>query len=363
MIFSRYYSGSSACDKTSLFALRNLINWRDVITDAQQKPAPCKRFVDLILDADIVAAALVFFGMVDVKDTPTKHGFSSEMANNIRAVRARYFSKVLKEFILTFIVDGTLYERHFANIQSLVEWEAVQRNQPVLANGRFPCRFPGYNSSFKHDGVHRMRHELSHNPPPRIPAEPTLESTLPDPSDQNSDPKDDVFDYHCGFMNMALLLRNFRDAKEEGDGNRIINCIKMFLLHFKQDGSGSTKYALEALYHLFQVLALLSPREAERLKWNRTVNNQGGYGNNVAMDVALEHDNHALKEIIRGLGANITEDSVRRVCRAFFILIKLLFVLDTEMNVNKVSGKHTKKSVKEDLIKVVKTLSDRSACI
>ena len=29
------------------------------------------------------------------------------------------------------------------------------------------------------------------------------------------------------------------------------------------------------------------------------------------------------------------------------------------MNVNKVSGKHTKKAVKENLIKVVKTLSDQ----
>ena len=70
----------------------------------------------------------------------------------------------------------------------------------------------------------------------------------------------------------------------------------MFLLHFKQDGSGSTKYALEVLYNLFQVLALLSPREEARLKWNRTVNNQGGYVNNVAMD-----DNHALKEISKFL--------------------------------------------------------------
>lgn len=276
LIFSRYYSGSSACDKTSLFALRNLVNWCDVFTDAQQKPAPWKRFVDLVLDADIIAAVLVFFGMVDVEDTPTKHGFSNQMANIIRAVRARYFSKVLKEFILTFIVDGTLYERQFSNIQALEEWEAVQRNQPVLENGRFPCRFPGCNSSFRHDGVHRMRHELSYNPPPRIPAEPTLEGTLSDLSDQNSEPKDDVFDYHCGFMNMALLLTNFRAAIKEDDGDMIINCIKMFLLHFKQDGSGSTKYALEALYQLFQVLALLSPREAERLKWNWTVNNQGG---------------------------------------------------------------------------------------
>jgi len=99
-----------------------------------------------------------------------------------------------------------------------------------------------------------MRHELSHNPPLRIPAEPTLERTLPDPSDENSKPKDDVFDYHCGFMNMALFLRNFRHAIKEGDGDRIIKCIKMFLLHFKQDGSGSTKCALEALYHLFQEL-------------------------------------------------------------------------------------------------------------
>lgn len=360
LIFSRYYSGSSACDKTSLFALRNLVNWRDVVTDAQQKPAPCKRFVDLILDADIIAAAMLFFGMVDVTGTPTKNGFSSEMENNIRPVRARYFSKVLKEFILTFIVDGTLYERHFANIQALEEWEAVQRNQPVLENGRYPCRFPGCNSSFKHDGVHRMRHELSHDPPPCIPAEPTLESTLPDPSDQNSEPKDDMFDYHCGFMNMALLLRNFRDAIKEGDGERIIKCMKMFLLHFKQDGSGSTKYALEALYHLFQVLALLSPREAERLKWNRTVNIQGGDGNNVAMDVALEHDNHVLKDIIRSLGANISEESVRRLCRAFFIIKQLLFALDDELNVKKASGKHTKKSVKDDLIKVVKTLCDHN---
>ena len=75
------------------------------------------------------------------------------------------------------------------------------------------------------------------------------------------------------------------------------------------------------------MLALLSPREEARLKWNRNVNNQGGYVNNVAMDVALEHDNHALKKIIRGLGGNITEDSVRRVCRAFFILIKVLLYL------------------------------------
>ena len=73
------------------------------------------------------------------------------------------------------------------------------------------------------------------------------------------------------------------DVVKEGDGERIVRCIKMFLLHFKEDGSGSTRYALEALFHMFQLYALLSPREAERMKWNRTVNNHGQPGCNVAM--------------------------------------------------------------------------------
>ena len=128
------------------------------------------------------------------------------------------------------------------------------------------------------------------------------------------------------------------DAVKEGDGERIVRCIKMFLLHFKEDGSGSTKYALEALFHMFQLYALLSPREAERMKWNRTVNNHGQPGCNVAMDLALEHDNHLIKDMIRGLGANISEASVRRICRAFFVIKAFLEHLDLEVKVKKISS-------------------------
>lgn len=76
------------------------------------------------------------------------------------------------------------------------------------------------------------------------------------------------------------------------------------------------------------------------------------------MDVVLEYDNYVLKEIIRGLGVNIIEDSVRRVCRVFFIFKKLFFVFDIEVNVKKVLGRYIKKFVKEDLIKVVKIFFD-----
>ena len=104
---------------------------------------------------------------------------------------------------------------------------------------------------------------MSHTPPPTILEEPTLVSAQ---NEEEHEMHDDVYNYHCSPMNMALLLRNFSDATREGDGPRIIRCIKVFLLHYKQDGSGSTKYALEALYQLFQLHALLTPREAEHLR-------------------------------------------------------------------------------------------------
>ena len=205
------------------------MNWRDVVTDAEHKPAPCKRFVNLILDADIIAAALEFFCMETTDDEPTKHIINEVLKTSIKAVRQRYFYRVIKEFIETYIVNGKLYENHFFNIQALQEWETAQANQPILADGRYPCRFPGCSSSYKYDGVNRRRHEMSHDPPPTIPEIPAMISIEPDTMDTTfEESEDDIFNYHCGFMNMALLLRNFIDAIKEGDGERIIRCIKCF---------------------------------------------------------------------------------------------------------------------------------------
>lgn len=64
--------------------------------------------------------------------------------------------------------------------------------------------------------------------------------------------------------------------------------------------------------------------------------------------------------MIRGLGANISEASVRRICRAFFIIKAFLEHLDLEMSVKKISGEHCKKSVKQDLKKVVQTLQEEN---
>ena len=133
---------------------------------------------------------------------------------------------------------------------------------------------------------------------------------------------------------------------------RILRCIKFLLLHFRQDGSGSTKYALKSLYHPFEVYVMLTPRETERLTWNCTVNTRGGAGNNVFLDLDLEHDNHYVTELLRGLGANVSETSVSRICRAFFLITKLFQRLTCEFNICQNSGEHTKKNLHRDLMTV-----------
>ena len=147
---------------------------------------------------------------------------------------------------------------------------------------------------------------------------------------------DDMFSYQCNLLDHGLLYLNFNDAVAEGDGDRIIRCWKFLLLHFYHD-SGSTKYALEALYLQLQQQALLSQRQAYRQRWNRSVNNRGGSGKNVPIDLEIEHDNNSIKEGIRKLGPNLTRAAVTR--KDLLKLVSLLMQADA---LRETPGRHYK---------------------
>ena len=245
IIFQPFLQWGPVPDRTSLFALRNLVNGRDVVTESHCRPAQCKRFISLVLDVDIIAAAFHFFDMKSLEDAPSTNGFSDTMASRVAVVKQRYLSTTVREFLNQYVLEKRLYSAHLQNINSLDEWEAVN-GQTLTADGRYPCRYAGCPHTFKHDGVCRRRREMSHDPPPNVINEPVLIDTVPDNS-KDSNVKNDEYDCHCCFMNMALLLRTFADAGREGDGENLVRCIKFFMLHFFKDGSWSTKYCLEAL--------------------------------------------------------------------------------------------------------------------
>ena len=150
---------------------------------------------------------------------------------------------------------------------------------------------------------------------------------------------------------------DFIDATSEGDGERLIRCWKFFLLHFKEEKS-TTKYSLEALYLLLQVYSLLPPDEAHSLVWNRTVNNKGGPGKNVALDVDLEHDNKDLKQPIKNLGPNVTVDAVTRISHGQQRSKRMLSCVDREILVKQRSGKHISADYSKDLRMIVNLLME-----
>ena len=167
---------------------------------------------------------------------------------------------------------------------------------------------------------------------------------------------DDVFNYQCNLLDNGLLYMNFVDALSEGDGNRIVRSWKFMLLHFY--AAKKTKYYIEALY-LLQQYCLLSPRDAYIQQWNRSTNNKGGPGNNVPLDLDLEHDNHYLKESIRKLGPNLTEAAVSRCGQLLKFAREKVELITRECKVMKRSGKHFEQNTKKGMAKIVKNLLEK----
>ena len=185
-------------------------------------------------------------------------------------------------------------------------------------------------------------------------------STIPKPKKKVVE-ADDMYNYQCSFLEYAMIIVNFFDAIKEGDGERIIRCWKFQLPYLRHD-KGSTKYAVEALGLIFQVHSLLSPQDAHRLIWNRTISLRPGIGKNFPLDLSLEFMNRVLKIIILKLGPNATSHKcVDRYCRAIDVTKSVLDNFDYECEVICRSGKHVARSTLPDLEKIVGELQSQSA--
>ena len=167
-----------------------------------------------------------------------------------------------------------------------------------------------------------------------------------------------VYNYACVRLSLGMLIFNFNDAVKEGDGARIVRCWKYMLLLFK--AHGHNKYALAALQLLASILALLSPQQAHSLSWNRTVNNRGGAGNNISLDLRMEHIVHLIKEMLANLGANLHPSPALRCSKAVKPIEELLSSIDSELNVKRPSGKHTISRSQADFQAILKELHTKA---
>ena len=170
-------------------------------------------------------------------------------------------------------------------------------------------------------------------------------------SDDVDDTKDRVYNYARILCHYGALLLEFKDAWAEGDGERVFQCWKLMMPHFK--ASGRHKYALEALRLQFQVKSTLSPRLAHQAKWNRFINVKGGKGKNIPTDLYNEHIVKLLKHIVTTMGPNLTEMSLQRAARSVSTVFVISKQYDKESGVPVVTTAHCTKSDAGDVTKIV----------
>ncbi len=165
--------------------------------------------------------------------------------------------------------------------------------------------------------------------------------------DSTTAAEDKVFNYFSNFLKTSLLERDFEDAVSEMDGERLLRLWKFKFLHFKE--TRRTKYALEAFCFVADQMALLSCSEAHRQLWNRGFNMRGGIGNNIPLDLMVEHNNNIVKELIANQGANVSFASAQLVSRASQGVEAVLDNLDMALQVHRESGNHARIDKQKDV--------------
>lgn len=317
-----------------------------MVEEVKTKFSACKQFFNMEIEARVVAATLNMLQISATDDEPQETVLPKSLEHASLATQKEFLRDLSLKIVDKFIL-------HEEQVNALIKkLEQETKSSETASDGRFPCRYSGCPKSFVHNGKRRIDHEKTHG----LHMD-KLQSTIQDTSSVSMN-RDDMFCYQLALLEYGMLFANFCDAVSEGDGQRIIRCWKFFLLFLKNDGQRSSKYALEGLTIMCQIHVLLSPRDAHRLIWNRSIKTRYGLGGNIPLDLALEHYNRVLKEVIKKMGPNASDEkAVNRFCKCITVTKQLMDNFDQDCQLRKKSGHHVKTRAISDLNKVVQELT------
>ena len=146
--------------------------------------------------------------------------------------------------------------------------------------------------------------------------------------------QDELENYVRNFLQWFFILYQFTDAIHEGDVVRT-NIILKHMIPFFYSHSCLSKYMVECIDYILKTELVLSPQCGMRVRAGSFVNSHGGRGNNKATDLQKENEVKALKELIKGLGANKTEQSIIAVSKATPVIIDAASNFDSMLQLKK----------------------------
>jgi hypothetical protein len=102
--------------------------------------------------------------------------------------------------------------------------------------------------------------------------------------------------------------------------------------------------------------AVLSEDEAIRLLSNRFINYVGGVGNNIPLDLHMEHLNLMLKLLLKNSGGHLTEKTIQRNARSLHTLGGIMKSVNEDCKKKRPSGHHGGQDPESSVKIIVKDL-------
>ncbi|KAJ8299422.1 hypothetical protein KUTeg_023482 [Tegillarca granosa] len=167
------------------------------------------------------------------------------------------------------------------------------------------------------------------------------------PKNSQDKNEDELYNYCCNLCTWGLHLMQLDDMAKEGDITRIIPNLKL-CLPFLYSHSNRSKYLEQAIDYICQTQYLLSPLNKIRVLEGSFINLKGGIGNNIEADLVQEHSVREQKVLIKGLGANKSENAISVVTAAASAVTRICNQFDETFSVSKVSTRHTSKTSQKD---------------
>ncbi|XP_014667743.1 PREDICTED: LOW QUALITY PROTEIN: uncharacterized protein LOC106809250 [Priapulus caudatus] len=169
------------------------------------------------------------------------------------------------------------------------------------------------------------------------------------------DPVDDLSNYVLQYLQWYFIMIHLSDAIHEGDVIRT-NVILKEMIPFFYSHSYLSKYFVECVDYILKTEVLLPPAIGMRVRAASFVSTHGGNGNNKPTDLQKENEVKMIKELIKGLGSNKTEQSIIAVSKAAPVMMDICANFDKMLQTPKHGTTHKKRPADEDLQTLLRTL-------
>ena len=350
MIWHYLYDTKSGTDVGTLYHAREILNCRNVTRNPKDNFYATSDLLDRFTAGYLVTGALHYFGMNSTSATPTLNNCATDFTALSNEEKADYFCKEVLNFVRQYVLNppvDLVHSRDFhckyckkmyKNKKALLRHESNHRQDLQDQTNRHKCNICGKSYvrfSFLEAHVKSVHEDHT----------------------EEENPQDFVHNYTRTTLMLTCLRLVFEQAIKYGNGHVVMLCYKYMLLYCK--GANCPKYAYGMLETVAQVNALLSPRVAHDVTWNRFVNTKGKLDTNFPIDMYVEHCNKPLKLDASTFRGQLTDKTLQRISRSIPESEAIVKAFDRICDVHRPSGKHNNISAHSDIQKLVNSLNQR----